>query len=132
MAFSEYPYIDYSSYNLDWIIKNAKELLARVKALESWEDKHDKEYQELKKILEDIYNGNLSPALIAALEKWLNKNGIDIIGNLVKAVFFGLTDAGYFIAYIPESWDEITFNTTGYDIFITEPEVAYGHLTLTY
>ena len=128
--FSEYPYIDFSNYNLDWIIKNCKDLLKRVKALETWEDKHNKEYQELKKILEDIYSGNLSPALIKALEKWLDKNGVDIIGRLVKNVFFGLTDSGYFVAYIPESWEDITFNTSNYDII--EPDIEYGHLILSY
>lgn len=132
MAFSEYPYLDFNNYNLDWIIKNAKDLLARVKALESWEDKHDKEYQELKKILEDIYSGNLSPALINALNRWLDTNGIEYIARIVKNVFFGLTDSGYFIAYIPESWDDIIFNTTGYDINITDVDVAYGHLVLSY
>lgn len=54
----------------------------------------------------------------------------DYIAEVIKMVFFGLTDSGYFIAYIPDGWDEITFNTTGYDIFDTG--VDYGHLTLSY
>ena len=46
-------------------------------------------------------------------------------------VFFGLTDSGYFVAYIPDGWDEIIFNTTGLDIQLDlEPE--YGHLVLSY
>lgn len=127
--FSEYPYIDYSNYNLDWIINNAKEISKRIGALEKWEDKHQKEYDELKAILDDIYSGNLSPALIKALEKWLDDNGEEIITKLIKMVFFGLTDSGYFVAYIPESWDDITFNTTQYDI---ESDVEFGHLVLSY
>ena len=53
-----------------------------------------------------------------------------IISNAVKMVFFGLTDSGYFVAYIPESWDDITFATTGYDYPTTE--YNYGHLVLSY
>lgn len=53
------------------------------------------------------------------------------ISEAIKMVFFGLTDAGYFIAYIPDSWSDITFNTTGYDI--TVPCISeYGHLVLSY
>ena len=47
------------------------------------------------------------------------------------AIFFGLTDSGYFVAYIPETWDEISFATTGYDTVVPiQPE--YGHLVLDY
>lgn len=54
-----------------------------------------------------------------------------IVANAIKNVFFGLTMNGYFVAYIPESWDDITFETTGYDVIISsEPE--YGHLVLSY
>ena len=50
---------------------------------------------------------------------------------IATMIFFGITDDGYFVAYIPESWDDITFNTTGLDITIPiQPE--YGHLVLSY
>lgn len=50
---------------------------------------------------------------------------------LATMVFFGITDDGYFVAYIPESWDDITFYTTELDIFLPiQPE--YGHLVLAY
>ena len=50
---------------------------------------------------------------------------------IATMVFFGITDDGYFVAYIPKSWKNITFNTTGLDIFLDmQPE--YGHLVLSY
>ena len=50
---------------------------------------------------------------------------------IATMVFFGITDDGYFVAYIPESWDDITFYTTELDIFLPlQPE--YGHLVLAY
>lgn len=54
-----------------------------------------------------------------------------ILDKAIKNVWFGLTDTGYFVAYIPESWDDIKFSTTGYDInLVCHPE--YGHLVLSY
>lgn len=56
----------------------------------------------------------------------------EIIKNyIVTMVFFGITEDGYFVAYIPDSWDDITFRTTELDIFLPiEPD--YGHLVLVY
>lgn len=55
-----------------------------------------------------------------------------VIADYIKvAVFFGLTMSGYFVAYIPETWDDITFKTTGYDII--DPLMSeFGHLELIY
>lgn len=54
-----------------------------------------------------------------------------IIAEHIKMVFFGLTDDGYFVAFIPDSWDDITFSTSGYDDFpALQPE--FGHLILSY
>ena len=50
---------------------------------------------------------------------------------ITAGVYFGLTDDGYFVAYIPPTWDKIKFSTTEYDIKIPiQPE--YGHLVLSY
>ena len=49
----------------------------------------------------------------------------EYLGKVVKNVVFGLSSAGYFVAYIPESWNGIEFGT------IQEGDL-YGHLTLNY
>lgn len=55
----------------------------------------------------------------------------EYLDRAIKNVFFGLTDSGYFVAYIPDGWNDVKFNTTEYDITVdTEPE--YGHLVLSY
>lgn len=46
------------------------------------------------------------------------------------AIFLEITDAGYIVYNIPESWKDITFNTTGLDI--EESNIGYGHLVLSY
>lgn len=131
MFFNQYPYINENDLNLDWILKHMKEVLTTVSKLDKWCAEHEKEYQELKKLVDDIYNGNLTPALINALNKWFQENITDLIGQAIKGVFFEITEAGYFIAYIPESWEEITFNTTEYD-YNTPLQTQYGHLVLSY
>lgn len=57
---------------------------------------------------------------------------------LAKMIYVYISDAGYFIYYIPASWNDITFNTTGLDI--TNEQLSgngmvanydYGHLVLS-
>ena len=52
---------------------------------------------------------------------------VELIGDSIKLVWFGLTDDGYFVAYIPESWDEITFDTV-----MDYASEYYGHLVLVH
>lgn len=131
MLFSQYPYHNFSDYNLDWCINTVKELTPRVESLEAWKSEHEEEYLELKELYEDILAGNFPDSMIDSLRNWLARNAISIVGELVKNVFFGLTDGGYFVAYIPESWSDITFKTSEYDVNI--PLFAeYGHLVLYY
>lgn len=74
---------------------------------------------------ESVKNGDYVELYINAIAKWIDNNLQQLVGRVVKYVFFGLTDDGYFIAYIPESWDFISFDT------IIQPEnPLYGHLLL--
>lgn len=49
---------------------------------------------------------------------------------IATMIFVEISDAGYIIYYIPERWEDITFNTTGLDIEL--PEREYGRLVLSY
>lgn len=131
MFFNKYPYLDFNNLNLDWIISLVKQLDDKVDEIEDWKIEHEAEYLELKRIVDDIYNGNLTPALEQSIRTWLTRNAKSIIESWVKMVFFGLTDAGYFVAYIPDGWQDITFKTTEYD-YNTALMPDYGHLVLQY
>lgn len=51
--------------------------------------------------------------------------------TIATMIFVEISDAGYIVYNIPESWEDITFNTTGLDITLDlQPE--YGHLVLSY
>ena len=130
MRFNQYPYLNLNDLNLDWIIKHFHDFINSIASLEEWRASHEKEYEELKKLYDDIMAGDFPDSMIDALKEWLTRNAIDIIGELVKMVFFGITDDGYFVAYIPESWSDIIFGTTGLDDF--PAGVDYGHLTLSF
>ena len=45
------------------------------------------------------------------IEAWINANMERLISEAIKMVFFGLTEDGYFCAYIPKSWAGIIFDT---------------------
>lgn len=49
---------------------------------------------------------------------------------LATMIFVEISDAGYFIYYVPKSWDNIKFETSGVDVEI--PNVEYGRLILSY
>lgn len=130
MFFNQFPYTDFHELNLDFVLKNYKKLLDSLAELDSWVDTHEQEYLVLKQHVDDLENGRWSEDFVNTLINWYKDNIIDIIGEMVKQVYFGLTDTGYFVAYIPESWNDIIFGTSGLDDF--PAGVDYGHLTLTY
>lgn len=130
MFVHQYNYTDFHELNLDWLIALVKELIQSVDLLTEWRSEHEKEYKELKKLYDDIVNGNFPPDMEAALRQWVIDNSESIIGELIKHVFFNLNDEGYFVAYIPDSWSDIIFGTTGLDTFPVG--IDYGHLTLSY
>lgn len=94
------------------LIDTDREIIADVEALT----------EDMRIVNEWIKNfdSNVYAILTKEIEKYI-----------ATMVFFGITDDGYFVAYIPESWNDITFYTTELDIFL-ELEPEYGHLVLAY
>lgn len=130
MFFNQFPYTDFHELNADWIIHHFHEFIEFIKRVDGWIDEHEKEYKELKELYDNMYDGTLSPALERSLRLWVQANLETLISDAIKMVFFGITEDGYFIAYIPDSWSEITFNTSGLDDSV--PDLDYGHLILSY
>lgn len=50
--------------------------------------------------------------------------------SLLKMIIVGINDDGYIVYYIPDSWDDIQFSTTGLDTVVSDMD--YGHLVLSY
>lgn len=119
-----FPYTNFHDLNLDWIIKTLKEqiesitknsnsideLNAKISEIEQWIDQFDDDL--LRRTVKQLVNSYLE-------------------SSLAEMIFVEINNEGYIVYYIPESWNEITFNTTGLDIVLTlQPE--YGHLVLSY
>ena len=92
-----------------------------------------------KLIEQDKIFGDELTNLLKELEKvkeWINNFDTSFIEELIKKyiatmILVEISNNGYIIYNIPESWKDITFNTTGLDINLKiQPE--YGHLVLSY
>ena len=81
------------------------------------------EYEELRKELAEI-------------RKWIDSFSTEYLERLIEnkiatMIFVEISMAGYIIYHIPETWKDITFNTTELDIKLKEyPE--YCRLVLSY
>ena len=126
----DFPHTHFYDSDLREILKYVRNLVKAVTEIDGWVEKHEKEYEELKEICDNLNNGTLTPALEKSLRIWINRNLESLIADAMKMVFFGITDDGYFVAYIPDSWSDITFGTSGLDDFPSG--VDFGHLTLSY
>lgn len=131
MAFFEFPHTRTYDSDLGWLIRQCKHNSDAIAVLEEWKEKTDDVIGDLEKLFDDISAGNFPPEIAAGVTKWISEHCYDIIGEMIKMVFFGLTDSGYFVAYIPESWRDIIFNTTGWDITV-DLMPDFGHLVLSY
>lgn len=84
------------------IIGEVDELRQELKVVQDWIDNYNTQYAE------------------------------EIISDYIASmIFVEINDEGYIVYNIPQSWKEIEFNTTEYDI-ILEQMPEYGHLVLSY
>ena len=103
MFIHKYPYTDFQELNLDWLLSKMKDLIdannandADIKTLASRVDTFEDFYNE-------IMAGDFPESFKVAFDKYVSDNALDIIGQAATSVFFGLTQDGYFVAFIPDS-----------------------------
>ena len=82
---------------------------------------------ELQRLFEQFMESGFDDYYAEQVENWIDEHLTFIYDHTVKQIYFGLTDDGYFVAYIPESWDDITFDT-----IMNYSDPNYGCLTLSY
>lgn len=122
--FDQFPYTNLHELNLDWVVRKLKEVSKEVGI-------HHKRIEELEQQIKEL--GDNIDELV---RQWLEEQGPQVAQEWIAkwiqtSVWFGLTDGGYWCAWIPESWKTIQFETTGLDVSIPiQPE--YGHLVLSY
>ena len=127
MSFFEFPHTRTYDSDLGWLIKDYKTLDEFIAALKSWVEQTQPTIDELKALYTALMNGNFPDSFVDAMTAWIREHGVDIIAEEIKTVHFGLTNDGYFCAFIPTSWSEVTFDT------VSDPDdPLYGHLMLLY
>ena len=131
MAYFEFPHTRSYEGDLGYIIKKLEKLVNDYNSIVDDQKRIDEIVAEIQKTYEDILHGDFPEEFKEAIYNWLSENASSIVARMIRNVFFGLTDSGYFTAFIPDSWRDITFKTTGYD-YITPMMPEYGHLVLQY
>lgn len=131
MSYFEFPHTRTYDSDLGWIIKTMHEYGDIIHALNEWMAKNTPKIDDLYAFMDGVINGDLPDGMKRGLFAWAEENLYNLVGDMINLVIFNITDDGYFVAYIPESWEEIQFATTGLDVIIPE-QPEYGHLVLSY
>lgn len=84
-------------------------------------------YAEINAIWEYLESDGFNGDVETFVKAWLESNIAQVLEPFVKQVFFGLTDDGYFCAYVPRTWSEVSFDTGA--VYGTE---EYGRLVLRF
>lgn len=129
---TEFPGTNNYDGDLGWLIMQYKKLLEQVDGLDvdvTGLQTAVKKLQDVQaqqgEIMDDIVNGKYFSQYVQQLAQWIDANLQVLVGRMVKYVFFGLTSDGHFAAYVPQSWDFITFDT-----IMTQGSELWGHLVL--
>lgn len=131
MSFFEFPHTRTYDGDLGWLIKHVSSYDEVITALNEWITENTPKIDELISFMEQLESGDIPEGLKNALYDWASTHIMDLIAGALKSVTFGLTRDGHFCAWISDSWSDVTFNTTEYDIFLDDFH-EYGHLTLSY
>lgn len=78
-------------------------------------------YAEVEKLI----NGEYIETYVQALATWIDNNLQVMVSKIVKYVWFEVNEDGYFVAYIPDTWDFIDFDTE-----MNPDDEDYGKLAL--
>lgn len=132
MSYSQWDFPHTHFYETD-----LRELIAKcgsydevINTLNNWIQENTPKINEILAFMKELEEGNIPDSLKNAIYEWASVNLLPIVARTLKTVTFGLTDDGYFVATYSDSWSDITFNTTEYDIW-TPIQPEFGHLTLS-
>lgn len=116
------------------VVEKLNEVIASNNELAGYVGTNTRDIAQLKEDValitsefEKVKNGDYTSLYITALKNWLDENLVNVVGGIVKFVWFGLSDDGHFVAYIPTSWRFLTFD------MVADPDSPdYGRLLLSY
>ena len=130
MSYFEFPHTRTYDSDLGWLIKHVNSYDEVIERLDAWIAENEPKLDDMEALYQALISGDLPEGVKEGIEKWCRENLTDLVGELAKMVLFGINDQGYFVAYIPDSWSDIIFNTTGFDIAVAGYD--FGHLCLSF
>lgn len=104
-----------------------QQLIDQYGSTDSQIQKNSDAIAELQELFRKFQESGFDDYYEQQVIKWIGDNIEILYEQLAKQVFFGLTSDGYFCAYVPDSWSDITFDTGA--IYGTE---TYGRLVLRF
>lgn len=69
------------------------------------------EVAQLKELFEQFQESGFDDYYEQQVKEWIAANLAFVFESTAKQVFFGINKEGYFTAYVPQSWDQIIFDT---------------------
>lgn len=132
MSYTQYdfPHTHFYETDLRELIEKCGSYDAVINELNKWIEENTPKIDEILAFMQELEKGYIPEALKETIYKWATENLLPIVAKTLKSVIFGLTDDGYFVATYFDSWSDIVFNTTEYDIWV-DIQPQFGHLTLS-
>lgn len=93
------------------LIENNNEFIKELNAAEVNITELQQQVAQLQQDIEDVKNGEYVTLYLDSIINWIDANLQCLVARVVKFVCFGLTQDGHFVAYIPETWKFLTFDT---------------------
>ena len=112
MGYFEFPHTRTYDSDLGWLIKHVNSYDEVIQTLNEWITVNEPKMNDVYAFIDAMNSGNLPEGVKQGIKDWCAANLTDLVGETIHNVFFGILDDGHFVAYIPDSWDDITFNTT--------------------
>lgn len=102
-----------------------KKVISYIEYVAKEENVSKEDIEELQELFKQFQESGFDDYYREQIEQWVNDNLDSIFETYSRGVYFGLNQEGRFVAYIPESWSEIVFDT-GADYTLD----TYGRLIL--
>lgn len=122
--YDTFPYSEMYKLNMTWIIetikKNTNDVEKAVAEIQAYQADMNAKFEALEEVQKE--------QIAELMTSWNQKIDYLLKHIIPQLITFGLTDDGYFVAYIPEQWQDIQFFTDTSDF--NAPE--FGRLGLMY
>lgn len=93
------------------ICKMIDKLICYADMLGDTENETQERIAELEKLFKEFIESGFDDYYADQVEQWINDNANLLFTKYAKQVYFGLNEQGYFVAYIPDGWSDIIFDT---------------------